>query len=66
MSGIQKLHSLLNTEGREIVNIRFFPGSDRSLTPDQLAEAAHEALASALNGELVDHPPMSGRAKSSI
>lgn len=64
--GLEKLHSLLNSEGRELVNIKFFPGSDRSLTPDQLAEAANEALSAALKEELVDRPPISGRAKSSI
>jgi hypothetical protein len=64
--GMEKLHSLLVAEGRELVNIKFFPGSDRGLTADQLAEAAQAALAAALNSELVDNPPVSGQAKSSI
>lgn len=64
--GLEKLHSLLNAEGRELVNIKFIPGTDRGLTPEQLAEAAHTALSAALAGNLVDAPPLSGRVKSSI
>lgn len=64
--GLEKLHSLLNAEGRELVNIKFIPGTERGLTADQLAEAAQAALSAALAGDLVDNPPMSGQAKSSI
>ena len=61
-----KLHSLLFEQGRELVNIKFFPGTDRGLTASQLSEAAHGALASAIAKGPVDNPPHSGRQKTSI
>ena len=64
--GMDKLHTLLFSGERELVNIKFFPGSDRGLTADQLAEAAQVAIQAALAGNLVDKPPVTGRAKSSI
>jgi hypothetical protein len=64
--GMARLHSLLFTGERELVNIKFFPGSDRGLTPDQLGEAAHKALSAALAAGPVDNPPLSGRKKTSI
>jgi hypothetical protein len=59
-----KLHSLLFTEGRELVNIKFFPGSDRGLTAARLKEAAAEALGAALAGELVNNPPQSSAPRT--
>jgi hypothetical protein len=68
--GMARLHSLLFKEGRELVNIKFFPGSDRGLTACQLGAAAHAALSAALTaasaGKLVDNPPFSGRPKTSL
>jgi hypothetical protein len=52
-----KLHSLLFSEERELVNIKFMPGSDRGLTAARLKDAAAAALSSALAGELVNNPP---------
>jgi hypothetical protein len=52
-----KLHSLLFTEGRELVNIKFLPGSDRGLSPARLKEAAAQALTSAFAGDLINNPP---------
>lgn len=63
--GMEKLQALLCADGRELVNIKFFPGSGRGLTPDSLADAACELLAVDL-GNLVDNPPLSGLAKTSL
>lgn len=61
-----KLHALLFEQGRELVNIKFFPGTDRGLTPSQLCDAAASAIASALAKGPKDNPPRSGRHKASI
>lgn len=60
------LHSLLFDEGRELVNIKFFPGSDRGLTSSRLKEAAHKALRSAIDGGLTNVPPSCGRAAQTL
>lgn len=65
-SGKQKLLSLLFGEGRKLVNIKFFPGTDRGITSDQLCGEAEAMIRAALSGNLVDKPPLSGRRKSSI
>jgi hypothetical protein len=65
-SGKEKLLSLLFGDGRELVNIKFFPGTDRGLTSDQLCGEAEGMLRAALTGELIDNPPLSGRQKTSI
>jgi len=65
-SGKEKLLSLLFQEDRELVNIKFFPGTERGLTSDQLCGEAGTMLRAALAGGLVDNPPLSGREKSSI
>lgn len=65
-SGKHKLLSLLFGEGRELVNIKFFPGTDRGLTSDQLCGEAEAMIRAAIAGNLVDNPPLSGRKKSSI
>ena len=62
----EKLNSLLFKEGRELVNIKFFPGTDRGLTKAQLQEAGEIALRSALDGGLVNNPPVSGRKKAKL
>jgi hypothetical protein len=64
--GVEKLHTLLFGGERELVNIKFFPGSDRGLTADQLAGAAESAISSVLAGDLADNPPLSGVAKASL
>ena len=60
---VEQLHSFLNEEGRELVNIKFFPGRDPTLTDEQLAEEGKKAIRRAFAGGLVDAPPHSGRAK---
>lgn len=62
-SRVEQLHSFLNEEGRELVNIKFFPGSDPTLTDEQLAEEGKKAFKRAIAGGLVNAPPHSGRAK---
>jgi hypothetical protein len=64
--GVDKLHSLLFGGERELVNIKFFPGSDRGLTADQLAGEAESAISAAFSEGLKDNPPLSGRAKASL
>lgn len=65
-SGMEKLHSLLFEEGRGLENIKFFPGTDRGLTPDQMCEAAQAAIHAALARGPHDNPPTSGRKKTSL
>lgn len=60
------LHSFLFEEGRELVNIKFFPGSDRGLTKDQLEAAASDALRRAFEGGLVNNPPFTGKVKGPL
>ena len=60
---VEQLHSFLSEEGRELVNIKFFPGRDPKLTDEQLAEEGKKAIRRAFAGGLVDAPPHSGRAK---
>lgn len=59
-----RLHSLLFADGRELVNIKFLPGSDRGLTPARLKEAAANAIAAAFGGELVNKPPRANEART--
>ena len=65
VSGMDELLTLLfNSEGRELKNIKFFPGTDRGLTSDQMGEAAAKAIKSALAKGPKDNPPHSGRERS--
>lgn len=63
-SGKEKLLSLLFNGERELMNIKFFPGTGRGLTSDQMCDVASGAIESALARGPVDNPPMSGRSKS--
>lgn len=65
-SRMEALHSFLNEDGRELVNIKFFPGSARGLTNAQVAEEAQDAIARAIHRGLKDEPPISGREKASF
>lgn len=62
-SNQKKLHSLLFEEGRELVNIKFMPGTDRGLTSTKLADAAARAIDDALACGLVSNPPHTGMTK---
>ncbi len=66
MKGMERLHCLLNDKGRQLVNVKFFPGSGRGLTDSQLAEAACEMLTGLDFDNLVDGPPFSGVVKGSF
>ena len=65
-----KLAALLSGNGRELLNIKFFHGTDENLTAEELRAEAAKALDQAFdeNGKLIveDCPPVSGydRAKS--
>ena len=58
-----KLQSLIFRPERELVNIKFFPGTDRGLTPKQLSDTAADAIKSALDGGSQHHPPETGKQK---
>lgn len=65
--GMDRLRSLLFGAERRLVNIKFFPGSDRGLTSDKLAGAAADAISAALKkGDNGDNPPFSGLKKASF
>ncbi len=59
---VEELHALLNAEGRELVNIKFIPGTSRELTVEQLAEEARASISRAFACELVDKPPRAVRS----
>ncbi len=61
-----KLHSLLFEEGRELVNIKFFPGTDRGLTLARMRDAAHRAIESALKSGPINSPPSCGREPQTL
>ena len=63
--GMEKLQALLTRDGRELVNIKFFPGTGRGLTSDQLAEAAAELLDVDV-ANIVENPPLTGLDKASL
>ncbi|MCC4296268.1 hypothetical protein [Aurantimonas coralicida] len=65
-SGKTKLVSLLFNGDREIENFKFFPGTDRGLTADRMCDAAADAISGALDGGLVDAPPVSGRERLTL
>jgi hypothetical protein len=60
------LHSFLNEGGRELKNVKFFPGTSRGLTGDQMVSAACAAIRNAFARGLPDEPPMTGKVKVSF
>lgn len=62
---VDELHRFLISGSRELVNVKFFPGTDRGLTSDQLAAAAHELLESIMANP-VNRPPLSGRKSMTL
>jgi hypothetical protein len=60
------LHSFLNEEGRELRNIKFFPGTSRGLTKDQMVRAACAAIKNAFARGCPDEPPRTGKTKVSF
>lgn len=68
-SGKMKLHSLLFSGEKELRNVKFFPGTGRGLTADELAGAAAEALGCAVNAWQVGEPscpPVTGIGKRQL
>jgi len=63
---MEELHSFLTEGGRELVNVKFFPGTARGLNNSQVAEEARAAFSRAFDGGLQDCPPMSGQEKASL
>ncbi len=62
---MEQLHSFLNEEGRELVNIKFISGDSRGLTDEQLAEEARNAIKRAIVGGLIDQPPRAVQLQAS-
>jgi len=66
VNGMESLHSFLNEEGRELVNVKFFPGTGRGVRPETVAKEAQACIKRAFASGLADNPPMSGRPKASL
>lgn len=60
------LHALLFNEGRQLGNIKFFPGDDPGLSVSVMREESARVIRSAISKGLVDNAPHSGREKTSI
>ena len=65
MRSMDRLHDFLTSGGRELVNVKFFPGSNRGLNPELLAAAAHSLL-SEIMASPVNRPPVSGIPQRSV
>lgn len=63
--GGDRLDSLLFQEGRELENIKLFPGDDPGLTSHDLRDAAADVIAAALANPK-NNPPETGRAKTTL
>jgi cytosine/adenosine deaminase-related metal-dependent hydrolase len=57
VNGTGTLHSFLNQDGRELMNVKFFPGTARGLTLEQVESAARASIERALESG-VDSPPI--------
>lgn len=67
LSGTDRLNALLFDEGRELVNIRFFPGSKgRDLSVAELHGEAEKGIRAALSKGGVSSPPLSGKTKARL
>lgn len=66
MSGREVLRSFLFDEGKELKNIKFFPGTGRGITQDQMAFEAAKALKKAFSNGLIDSPPETGVDKINL
>jgi hypothetical protein len=68
-SGKMKLHSLLFDGEKELGNVKFFPGTGRGLTSDDLAGAAADALKCAVDAWQAgtpSRPPVTGLEKRQL
>lgn len=67
--GMEKLQSLLFERKGELINVKFFPGNDRGLTRDQLADAGTdmiEAAFSAWEAGKPSNPPKTEMVKTPL
>lgn len=62
----ESLHSLLFEEGRELENIKFFPGDDRGLSASSMCSEAAKVIRTAMAKGLVDKSPSTGRKKTTL
>ena len=60
-----RLSSVLFEDGRELVNIKLFPGSNPELTDEQLRDAAADAIERALK-QSHNRPPTTDRQKTTL
>lgn len=69
MNGKNKLESVLFADEFELVNVKFFAGTSKNLTADQLAEAAATALKEAHEAWMAGVPsqtPETGLTKRTL
>ena len=67
--GMEKLHSLLFGGEDELVNVKFFPGSGRGVTRDQLADAVADMIQAARDAweqEIPSNPPKTNMSKAHL
>ncbi len=55
--GIEGFHSFLNSEGRELSNIKFLPGTSRDITKDKMTEEADASLRRVFAAGCKHEPP---------
>ena len=68
-TGMERLNALLFDKQRQLVNVKFFPGNSRSLTRDQLANAAADMIGAgleAVNSGKPNAPPKSNMPKTRV
>lgn len=68
-TGMERLNALLFDKERELANVKFFPGNSRSLTSDQLANAAADMIGAgleAVNSGKPNAPPKTNARKTRI
>ena len=69
MNGKSKLETVLFADGCELVNVKFFAGTNKNLTVEQLASAAADALSEAHKAWLAGVPsqaPETGLPKRTL
>jgi len=65
-SAKDRLFSLLFGGERDLVNLKFCLGTGQNQTVDTLFDAAHLAIAQALDEEAKDTPPSTGRPRITL
>ncbi len=59
-NGMEELHSFLNSEGRELANIKFLPGTSRDITKEKMTKEARASLGRVFASGLKHEPPCVG------